>query len=112
MPGQPYRPQFRKPFVPKPLDESRIRTPHRNEGEMFAQVLALQGGSRMTVLCEDGKERLARIPGRVRKKVWLKNGDYCIIKPWSVEGDAKCDMEYPYSKAAAEALKRKGILKM
>ena len=93
-------------------EEVRLRLPRRHEGEMFALVLELKGGSRMSVQCEDGKERLARIPGRVRRKLWIKSGDYLVIKPWSVEGDAKCDLEYRYTSVQSSALKRKGFLKM
>ncbi len=70
------------------------------------------GGSRMTVQCEDGKQRLARIPGRVRRKLWIKEGDYLVIKPWEVQGDEKCDLEYRYTAVQVEALRRKNLLKM
>jgi translation initiation factor 1A len=86
--------------------------PKRYDGEMFAQVLEQKGGSRMTVQCEDGKERLCRIPGRIRQRLWVKDGDYLIIKPWSVEGDAKCDLEYRYTGVQVDALRRRGLLKM
>jgi translation initiation factor 1A len=91
--------------------EERIRTPKRHEGEMFAMVVEQKGGSRMIVQCEDGKERLGRIPGRVRKRLWIKDGDYIIIKPWVVEADEKCDLEYRYTPVQADSLKRKGIIR-
>ena len=101
------------PGGPSPLgDEIRVRMPRRYEGEIFAQVVEQKGGSRMIVDCEDGKQRLCRIPGRIRQRLWVKDGDYLIIKPWSVEGDAKCDLEYRYTGVQVDALRRRGLLKM
>ncbi len=93
-------------------EEVRVRMPRRHEGEIFAVVLEQKGGSRMTVMSEDGKERLCRIPGRIRQRLWVKDGDYLVIKPWSVEGDAKCDLEYRYTAVQVDALRRRGLLKM
>ena len=97
---------------PPGFPEERIRTPRRHEGEMYAIVIEQKGGSRMTVQCEDGKPRLARIPGRVRRKLWIKAGDYLVIKPWEVQGDEKCDLEFRYTLSQADSLKRRGLLKM
>lgn len=108
--------RFRRPPGKKPSgfvqDLERVRLPRPADGEMFAQVVELSGGSRMVVTCEDGKERIARIPGRVRRKIWIKSGDYVIIKPWSVEGDEKSDFEYRYTNVQSESLKSRGLLKM
>jgi len=101
----------RRPPAPGVIPD-RVRLPHRHEGEMFAVVIQQMGGSRMTVQCEDGKQRLARIPGRVRRKLWIKEGDYLVIKPWEVQGDEKCDLEYRYTFVQVEALRRKNLLKM
>lgn len=66
----------------------------------------------MMVHCEDGKERLARVPGKIRNKIWVRENDYVLIKPWPVEGDSKCDIAFRYTSFQAEILKRKGIIKM
>lgn len=92
-------------------EQERVRLPRRHEKELFAIVIELKGGSRMTVQCEDGKERMCRIPGRIRKRLWIKDGDYVVVKPWEVEADEKCDLEYRYTRAQSEALKARGILK-
>jgi len=73
-------------------------------------VNELMGGSRLTVHCEDGKDRLCRIPGRIRRKLWIKIGDYICVTPWSVEPNEKCDLEYRYTAVQAEVLKQKGII--
>ena len=81
------------------------------QGEIMGIVVEMKGGSRMIVDCEDGKERMCRIPGKIRRKVWIKEGDYVLIIPWSVQGDEKADIEYRYTAMQAEQLRRKGIIK-
>lgn len=105
------RPGAATEATPAP-EEGHLRLPRRHEGELFAVVVELKGGSRMLVQCEDGRERMCRIPGRIRKRLWIKDGDYIIIRPWPVEGEEKCDLEYRYTRVQAEVLKRKGILKL
>jgi len=98
---------FRKPL--QPGEEFRLRMPR--PGEIMGIVTDMKGGSRMLVQCEDGKERMARIPGKIRRQVWIRNGDYVLVTPWPVEGDEKADIAYRYTAVQAEQLRRKGIIK-
>jgi translation initiation factor 1A len=99
---------FQRRRPEEPLDESRIRLPRK--GEIVGKVLELKGGSRMVVACLDGKERMARIPGKIRRGVWIREGDIVLVVPWSVEGDEKADIAYRYTRVQAEALQRRGVL--
>ncbi len=90
-------------------EEQRIRMPRR--GEIMGTVIEMMGGSRMTVKCFDGKERLCRIPGKIKKKLVIKSGDYVIIQPWSVQSDERGDIAYRYNSFQLDQLKRKGLIK-
>ncbi len=90
--------------------EERLRTPRK--GEIFGVVMAMQGGARMIVQCEDGKERLCRVPGAIKRQVWVREGDVVLIMPWSVEGDEKADIAYRYTRLQVEKLRQRGIFKM
>ena len=68
------------------------------------------GGSRMFVSCMDGKTRNCRVPGRLRRRLWLREGDAIIIEPWEFDND-KGDVLYKYSKTAVQKLKADGHLK-
>jgi translation initiation factor 1A len=81
-------------------------------GELMGIVVSLSGGSRMVVQCEDGKERIARIPGKIRNKIWVREGDYVLLVPWSVEGDKKCDIVFRYTSVQSDILKQKGVIRM
>jgi len=40
------------------------------------------GNGRLEAMCFDGEKRLAHIRGKLRKKVWINNGDmYGYIRP-------------------------------
>ncbi|HIH20989.1 TPA: translation initiation factor eIF-1A [Candidatus Micrarchaeota archaeon] len=90
--------------------EERLRLPRK--GELFGVVIALQGGARMIVHCEDGKERMVRVPGSIKRQVWVKEGDVVLVEPWSVQGDEKGDIAYRYTRLQVEKLRNRGLLKL
>jgi len=65
----------------------------------------------MYVKCLDGKTRVCRIPGRLKRRLWVREGDVVIVEPWEFSGDEKGDVVYKYSKAQIAFLKKKGHLK-
>ena len=93
---------------PQPGEEGfRVRLPR--DGQVFGLIEQLHGGKRMTTKCSDGKIRLCRIPGRVRR-VYVRPDDYVIVEPWSIEGDKKGDVIWKYRKTEQEWLKNRGYL--
>ncbi len=68
------------------------------------------GGSRMKVRCLDGKTRICRIPGRLKRKLWVREGDILLVEPWELCGDDKGDVIYKYRPVQVDFLKRKGLL--
>ena len=83
--------------------EAKIRLPA--EGEMLAKVIEMLGDDRVRVICPDGKIRTARIPGKYRRKLWLKVGDYVIIVPWDFQPD-KADVIHKYEKNEIPELRK------
>lgn len=87
----------------------RVKMPNKKVNEMFALAQQLLGGRRVTVLCEDGQTRMARIPGKMRRRQWVREGDLIIIWPWDFQ-DSKADVKHRYTKTQAMYLSRKGVL--
>ena len=87
----------------------RVKMPNRKINEMFAFAEQILGGRRVTVLCEDGETRMARIPGKMRRRQWVRDGDLIIVWPWDFQ-DSKADVKHRYSKTQAMYLSRKGVL--
>ena len=92
-----------------PEEQIRLRLPRRNSTELFAIAERLMGGSRMNVVCADGKARLARIPGRMKRRARVRAGDLLIIVPWDIQDD-KADVVYRYTKTQSRILSRRNLL--
>jgi translation initiation factor 1A len=60
-------------------------------------------------MCSDGKSRMGRIPGKIKKRMWIREGDLLIIRPWDFQDD-KADIIYRYTRTQASSLKRKNLL--
>ena len=93
----------------KPEEQMRLRLPKNRQNELFAIAEQLMGGSRMNVICADGKARMARIPGRMKRRARVRAGDLLIIKPWDIQ-DSKADVVWRYTKTQSKILSRRNLL--
>ncbi len=91
-------------------DFVRVRTPRGRE--VFGIVEAGLGGSRFKVNCFDEKDRVCRIPGSIKRDIWVKAGDLVLIEPWVVESDEKGDIVFRYTRTQVDLLRRKGLVKI
>ncbi len=93
----------------KQVDETNLRVtlPYKPKGEMFAVAETFQGGSRLQLICEDGERRMGRIPGKLRRRMWVRENDLLIVVPWSFQ-DSKADVKFRYTPTQTSNLKRSG----
>lgn len=75
----------------------------------YAQVLKMLGNGRLEAQCFDGEKRLAHIRGKLRKKVWINQGDIILISLRDFQ-DGKADVIQKYNADEARALKQQGEL--
>ena len=68
------------------------------------------GGNKMLIDCFDGKKRNCRVPGRLKRGLWLRPGDVVIIKMWELNKD-RGDVLYKYRPNQVAWLKQNGYLK-
>ena len=87
---------------------TRVRLP-RGE-EVIGIIEQRLGGNKMLVVCLDGKTRNCRVPGRLKRALWLRPGDVVIIEPWELDKN-KGDVIFKYRPNQIEWLKNKGYLK-
>jgi translation initiation factor 1A len=85
----------------------RVRLPNPREKEIFGIADQLLGASRIRVMCADGKSRLGRIPGKLKKRMWIRAGDLVVVRPWDFQ-DEKCNIVHRYTKTEATYLSRQG----
>jgi translation initiation factor 1A len=87
----------------------RVQLPDAKNREMFAIADQLLGASKLIVMCEDGKSRMARIPGKMKRRQWIKPGDLIVIRPWDID-DKKADVKLRYIRTQAAQLSRRGLI--
>ncbi len=92
-----------------------------SEGELSELVLPAQtdvlgiaikllGYDRILVRCQDGHERLCRIRGKMKRRVWVREGDVVLISPWDFQSDKRGDLTWRYTKSQADMLRKRGLL--
>jgi translation initiation factor 1A len=75
------------------------------------RVTKMLGGDRLLVSCQDGKERLCRIRGKMKRRMWIRLGDIVLVSPWDFQSDKRGDIIWRYKRNQAEWLRRNGYLK-
>ncbi len=98
----------------------KLRFPDKRDNEQLGRVVEILGNDHMRVQCEDGKTRLGRIRGKIKKRMWIRLGEIVIIQPWdwetanTAEDDGetlpKCDIIWRYQLTQTKQLFRRGIL--
>jgi len=91
------------------LEIRRIRLP--KDRETIGVLDQRLGASRMKVRCLDGKTRICRVPGRLKRKLWVREGDILLIEPWELGGEDKGDVIFKYKSSQVSWLKHNGYLK-
>ena len=88
----------------------RVRSPRR--GEIPGVVEQILGHGKLKVRCNDKQSRLCRIPGKMKKRIWIREGDVVLVKPWDFQSDEKADVIWRYTRTEANYLERRGFLKI
>jgi translation initiation factor 1A len=52
---------------------------YKEDLQEYAHVTCMWGNCRVQVRCYDGKTRMARIRGKMHKKVWINNNDTVLV---------------------------------
>jgi len=89
---------------------SNIKRPVANDVIGIAKKML--GNDRLLVSCQDGKERLCRIRGKMKRRMWIRLGDIVLVSPWDFQSDKRGDIIWRYKRNQAEWLRRNGYLKI
>lgn len=87
----------------------RVKLPRGTQ--TFGVVEQRLGGTRMRVRCLDGKTRICVVPGRLKRMLWIREGDVVLVEPWELGGDEKGNLIFKYRTNQVHFLKKKGYLK-
>jgi len=78
--------------------------------DVLGVAVKLLGYDRVLVKCQDGHERVCRIRGKMKRRVWIRIRDVVLVSPWDFQSDTRGDLIWRYTKAQAEILRQKGLL--
>jgi translation initiation factor 1A len=87
-----------------------VKLPAGNDVICFAKKML--GNDRVMVSCQDGNERLCRIRGKMKRRMWIRVGDIVLVSPWDFQSDTRGDIIWRYKRNQAEMLRKKGYLKV
>ena len=90
-------------------EEKVVRVKLPKGDEIMGIVEQRLGGNKMMVNCFDGKTRNCRVPGRLRRKLWLRPNDVVIIEPWELDKN-KGDVIFKYRPNQVRWLKKNNYL--
>lgn len=78
--------------------------------DVLGIAVKLLGFDRVLVKCQDGHERLCRIRGKMKRRVWIREGDVVLVSPWDFQSDKRGDVIWRYTRSQAELLRKKGYV--
>jgi len=78
--------------------------------DVLGIAVKLLGFDRVLVKCQDGHERLCRIRGKMKRRVWIRERDVVLVSPWDFQSDKRGDVIWRYTRAQAEWLRKNGYL--
>ena len=90
-------------------EQKVVRAPLPKGREVIGIIDQRLGGNKMMVAGVDGKTRNCRVPGRLKRKLWLRPGDVVIVEPWELD-DTKADVLLKYKPNQVAWLRKNGYL--
>ncbi len=78
--------------------------------QVVGLVSQLLGYDRVRVKCADGFERLCRIRGKMKRRVWVRMGDAVLVEPWDFQYNERGDILWRYTRGQVDTLKQRGYL--
>ena len=97
-------------MIKEQIPKRRIRLPE-TKNQIIGTVIKNLGGSRFSIDCSDGITRMARMPKKLKRHLWLKSGDVVLIDIWEFQSDhLKSDIIWKYKREHIQWLRNNGYL--
>ena len=81
-----------------------------NKNDILGIVIKNYGETRMNIKCQDGETRICRVRGKMKKRMWVREGDVVLISPWDFQPSEKGDIIFRYTRNQVYLLREKGFL--
>lgn len=76
--------------------------------QVYGKVEKLLGDMRCSVVCGDGRTRVCKIRGKMKRRVWINAGDIVLVCLREFQ-DGKGDLIHKYNSAEAALLKEQHV---
>tara|TARA_Y100000310_G_scaffold330362_1_gene401856 strand:- start:236 stop:565 length:330 start_codon:yes stop_codon:yes gene_type:complete len=86
---------------------TRVKLPRGRE--VLGVIEQRLGGNKVLVNCFDGKTRNCRVPGRLKRKLWLRPENVVIVEPWELNED-RGDVIFKYRPNEVNWLRKNNFL--
>ena len=83
-----------------------------SKNDVLGVAVKMLGADRIMVKCQDGKERLCRIRGKLKRRVWIREGDIVLVSPWDFQTETRGDIFWRYRKNQSDWLRNHNYLTM
>jgi translation initiation factor 1A len=93
-------------------EDNMGRIPIPSANDVLGVAVKLLGFDRIMVKCQDGHERLCRVRGKMKRRVWIRVGDIVLVSPWDFQSDTRGDIFGRYKKNQTAWLRNQGYLTM
>jgi translation initiation factor 1A len=67
-----------------------------SKNDVLGIAVKMLGADRIMVNCQDGKQRLCRIRGKLKRRVWIRENDVVLVSPWDFQSDERGDIFWRY----------------
>ena len=91
-------------------DSNAIKLPAGND--VMGLVTKMLGFDRLMVSCQDGHERLCRIRGKMKRRMWIRMGDIVLVSPWDFQTETRGDVFWRYRRNQSDWLRNHNYLTM
>ncbi len=81
-----------------------------SKNDVLGVATKLLGYDRILVKCQDGHERICRIRGKMKRRVWIRLGDIVLVSPWDFQTESRGDLIWRYTRGQADYLRQRGLL--
>jgi translation initiation factor 1A len=73
--------------------------------DVLGIAVKMLGADRIMVNCQDGKQRMCRIRGKMKRRVWIRDGDVVLVSPWEFQTESRGDIFFRYRQNQAAWLR-------
>jgi len=81
-----------------------------SKNDVMGIVQKMLGNEHLIVKCEDGRVRTCRIRGKMKRRIWIREGDAVLVSPWDFQYETRGDIFWRYTKNQIPLLREKGYL--